>query len=309
MNLLVTGSSGLIGSAVVDAAIARGDNVTRLVRRTSSRRPAPSGITDLTWDPAAGRIDAAALTASGPFDSVVHLAGAGVGDKRWTDARKQEITDSRTFGTDLIARTVASLDPMPRVLVSASAVGYYGDRGDETLTEESSAGSGFLAGVCVAWETAAIPAVEAGIRTVLLRTGIVLSPSGGALAKQLPLFRFGVGGKIGSGRQYRSWITLDDEVAAIFHCMANTTLAGPVNATAPHPATDARLAKAIGTALHRPSFLAVPGPALNVVLGSEMASDMVLASQRVQPERLLRSGFTFRHTDLDEAVRSVLTRS
>ena len=306
MNLLVTGSSGLIGSAVVDAAVDRGDTVTRLVRRTSRQRSAPSGVTDVTWDPAADRIDRVALSSSGPFDGVVHLAGAGVGDKRWTDARKREITDSRIAGTDLIARTIAALDPMPGVLVSASAVGYYGDRGDETLTEESSAGSGFLAGVCVAWEAATIPAVEAGIRTVRLRTGIVLSSSGGALAKQLPLFRLGVGGKIGSGRQYRSWITLDDEVAAIFHCIGDATLAGPVNATAPCPATDAHLAKAIGSALHRPSFLAVPAPALKVVLGSEMASDMVLASQRAQPDRLLRSGFTFRHTDLDDAVRSVL---
>jgi uncharacterized protein (TIGR01777 family) len=192
------------------------------------------------------------------------------------------------------------------VLVSASAVGYYGDRGDLSLTEASPAGSGFLAGVCVAWEAATHPAVEAGIRTVLLRTGIVLSSAGGALAKQLPLFRLGVGGKIGPGRQYRSWITLDDEVAAIFHCLDDSDLSGPVNATAPHPATDAQLAKALGSALHRPSFLAVPAPALKLVLGSEMASDMVLASQRVLPEQLERSGFAFLHTDLDEAVRSVL---
>ena len=306
MNLLVTGSSGLIGSAVVDAAIARGDTVTRLVRSTPGGRPASSVVTDVTWDPVAATIDTLALAALGPFDGVVHLAGAGVGDKRWTDARKREISDSRTAGTDLIARTVAALDPIPPVLVSASAVGYYGDRGDESLTEESSAGSGFLAGVCVAWESAANPAVEAGIRTVLLRTGIVLSSTGGALAKQLPLFRLGVGGKIGSGRQYRSWITLDDEVSTIFHCLGDTTLVGPVNATAPQPATDSQLAKAIGIALHRPSFFAVPAPALKIVLGSEMASDMVLASQRVLPERLQRSGFSFRHTDLDEAVNSVL---
>jgi uncharacterized protein (TIGR01777 family) len=309
MNLLVTGSSGLIGSALVGAALDRGDTVTRLVRRTSSGRSAPSGVTDVAWDPAAGTIDTTALIASGPFDGVVHLAGAGVGDKRWTDARKREITDSRTRSTGLIACTIAALEPLPGVLVSASAVGYYGDRGDETLTEVAPPGSGFLAGVCVAWEAATNPAVKAGIRTVLLRTGIVLSSSGGALAKQLPLFRLGVGGKIGPGRQYRSWITLDDEVAVIFHCLGDTALVGPVNATAPHPATDAQLAKAIGSALHRPSFLAVPAPALKLVLGPEMASDMVLASQRVLPEQLEGSGFAFLHTDLDEAVRSVLGSS
>ena len=309
MNLLVTGSTGLIGNALVDAALGRGDTVTRLVRSSSAvDRSARSGVTDVTWDPAAGTVDTAALVASGPFEGVVHLAGAGVGDKRWNEARKREITGSRTRSTDLIARTIAGLGPMPRVLVSASAVGYYGDRGDESLTEASSAGSGFLAGVCVAWEAATYPAVEAGIRTVLLRTGIVLSSSGGALAKQLPLFRLGIGGKIGPGRQYRSWITLDDEVAAIFHCLVTDELSGPVNATAPHPATDAQLAKALGSALHRPSFLAVPAPALKLVLGSEMASDMVLASQRVRPDQLERSGFTFLHADLDEAVRSVLGR-
>ena len=182
-----------------------------------------------------------------------------------------EIIGSRTRATGLLARTVADLAPRPPVLVSASAVGYYGDRGDEVLTEQSSAGSGFLADVCLAWEGATAPAVDAGIRTVVLRTGIVLSASGGALARQLPLFRLGVGGRIGTGRQYRSWITLDDEVAAILHCLGDATLSGPVNAVAPHPATDAELAKALGHALHRPSFMVVPAPALKLVLGSEMA--------------------------------------
>jgi len=313
MNLLVTGSSGLIGSALVDAALDRGDTVTRLVRSTSGNSlgstSAPSGVTDVPWDPVTGTVDTAALVASGSFQGVVHLAGAGVGDKRWTDARKREITESRTRSTDLIARTIAALEPQPQVLVSASAVGYYGDRADEILTEASPAGSGFLAGVCVAWEAATNPAVEAGIRTVLLRTGFVLNSRGGALAKQLPLFRLGVGGKLGPGRQYRSWITLDDELAAIFHCLGDADLTGPVNATAPYPATDAQLAKALGSALHRPSFLAVPAPALKLVLGPEMASDMVLASQRVLPEQLEQSGFAFLHTDLDEAVRSVLDGS
>jgi len=306
MRLLVTGSSGLIGTALVGAARSRGDTVTRLVRATTAARPVPDGITDVAWDPTHGTLDTAALEAAGPFDGVVHLAGAGVGDKRWSPARKREIVDSRTRSTDLVARSLAALTPVPPVLVSASAVGYYGDRGEEILTESSTPGTGFLAGVCTAWEAAAGPATAAGIRTVLLRTGIVLSASGGALAKQLPLFRLGVGGRIGSGRQYRSWITLDDHVAVILHCLDTADLNGPVNATAPHPATDAELAKAIGQALHRPSFLAVPAPVLKLVLGPEMAVDMVLSSQRVLPDRLERSGFTFHHTDLDEAVRAVL---
>jgi len=308
MHLLVTGSSGLIGTALVDAALGRGDTVTRLVRGTAPHRPPPTGVTEVAWDPDAGTVDTEALGAVGGIDGVVHLAGAGVGDKRWSSARKAQITGSRTRSTDLIVRTIAALDPRPQVLVSASAIGYYGDRGDEVLTETSPAGDGFLAGVCVAWERSAAPAAEAGIRTVLLRTGIVLSPAGGALAKQLPLFRLGVGGKLGSGRQYRSWITLDDEVAVILHCLDDASLSGPVNATAPHPATDAELAKAIGTAVHRPSFVAAPAAALKLALGPEMAGDMVLASQRVVPEQLERSGFTFLHPDLDGAVRSVVGR-
>jgi uncharacterized protein (TIGR01777 family) len=308
MHLAVTGSSGLIGTALVDAARSRGDTVTRLVRASSAGRggPPPAGVTDVTWDPDAGVVDLAALTAAGPLDGVVHLAGAGVGDKRWTDARKREILQSRTRGTDLVARTVAALDPLPRVLVSASAVGYYGDRGDEVLEEDASAGRGFLAGVCEAWEAASAPAGDAGVRTVHVRTGIVLSPSGGALAKQLPLFKLGVGGRIGSGRQFRSWITLDDEVAVLLACLDDDTLSGPVNATAPVPATDAQLARALGAALHRPAVLPVPSFALKVALGTEMATDMVLASQRAVPRRLTAAGFTFLHPDLDEAVRSVV---
>ena len=308
MHLLVTGSSGLIGTALVEAALARGDAVTRLVRRSSAPAggPRPTGVTDVAWDPDAGHVDLDALTHTGPVDGVVHLAGAGVGDKRWNPARKRVIVESRTRGTDLVARTVAALDPRPRVLVSASAVGWYGDRGSDVLVESEPAGTGFLAGVCVEWEAATAPAEAAGIRTVHLRTGIVLSPTGGALAKQLPLFRLGVGGRIGSGRQYRSWITLDDEVAAILHCLDDAALSGAVNATAPTPATDGELARAIGAALHRPAVLPVPALALKVVLGPEMATDMVLASQRAVPSRLTETGFTFAHTDLDDAVRSVL---
>ncbi len=311
MHLLVSGSSGLIGTALVDAALARGDTVTRLVRASSPGRGGPprAGTTDAAWEPDTGYVDKDALDAAGPVDGVVHLAGAGVGDRRWNADRKRVIRESRTRGTGLIARTVAGLDPRPRVLVSASAVGYYGDRGGDVLDEGEPAGAGFLAEVCAAWEAATAPAVDAGVRTVTVRTGIVLSRTGGALARQLPLFKLGVGGRIGSGRQYRSWITLEDEVAVLLRCLDDGALSGPVNATAPAPATDARLAEAIGAALHRPAVLPVPSIALAVVLGSEMATDMVLASQRALPTRLTDAGFTFRHPELDEAVRSVIGRS
>jgi len=308
MDVLVTGSSGLIGTALLDALAGGGHRATRLVRSPSAAGTGGGGPTEVMWDPAHHTIDTAALEAAGPFDGVVHLAGAGVGDRRWTPARRLAIRSSRTDGTELLATALAALPSPPPALVSSSAVGYYGDRGADVLTEESSAGMGFLAEVCVAWEGATAPATVAGIRTVLLRTGIVLSTRGGALGKQLPLFRLGLGGRIGSGRQYRSWITLDDQVAAILHCLTDDSLAGPVNATAPAPATDAELARELGAVLHRPSFLAVPAPALKLVLGTEMASDMVLASQRVLPEKLLAAGFAFAHTDLAGALRSVLGR-
>ena len=306
MHVLVTGSSGLIGTALVDSLVTGGHQVTRLVRTTSPDSTPRDGVSDVSWDPEAGTIDTGSLAEGAPIDGVVHLAGAGVGDKRWTDARKQVILTSRTDSTSLLVSTLSALPTLPSVLVSASAVGYYGDRGEDVLDEGSPPGTGFLADVCVAWERAAAPASEAGIRTVLLRTGIVLSGSGGVLAKQLPLFRLGVGGRIGSGRQYRSWITLDDHVGAIVHALSDDSLSGPVNSTAPHPSTDAQLARALGTALHRPSFLAVPARALKLALGPEMATEMVLASQRVLPSTLLASGYEFTHTDLDDAVRSVL---
>jgi hypothetical protein len=307
MNILVTGSSGLIGSALVDALAAGGHTVVRLVR--GGGRPAHSMVADVNWDPASGQLDLATLEAAGPYDGVVHLAGAGIGDRRWTPARRIELMESRTRSTSLLVEALVALDPRPPVLVSASAVGFYGDRGVEELTEHSEAGSGFLADICQAWEAAAAPAAEAGIRTVLLRTGIVLAASGGALGKQLPLFRLGLGGPIGSGLQYRSWITLSDEVRVILHCLTEPSLSGPVNATAPAPATDRALAKALGAALHRPAALPVPSLALKAVLGSDMATEMVLSSQRVLPERLMASGFTFDHPSLDEAVVSVLARS
>jgi uncharacterized protein len=303
MKVLITGSSGLIGTALVRRLESESHTVTRLVRK----EPSGSRAGAVAWDPAAGTIDSQRLSDAGPFDAAVHLAGAGIGDKRWSPARKRTILDSRTQSTRLLVDSLVALDSPPPVLVSASAVGYYGIRGNEELTEESSAGTDFLAEVCEAWEGAASPAATAGIRTVLVRTGIVLSPAGGALGKQLPLFRLGIGGRMGTGVQYRSWITLEDEIEVFMRCIADDSLSGPVNATSPTPATDGELAKALGAALHRPTVLAVPAPALRLVLGTEMAEELVLGGQRVLPAVLLSKGFRFAHTDLDEAVRSVLS--
>jgi uncharacterized protein (TIGR01777 family) len=304
VNVLVTGASGLIGSALVAQLGTEGHSVTRLVRTPSG----PEAATiDVTWAPDRGQVDVAGLGRAGPFDGVVHLAGAGIGDRRWSDDRKRVILGSRTESTRLLVDALLRLSPRPPVLVSASAVGFYGDRGAEELTESSPAGTGFLSEVCRTWEGSARPAADGGIRTVLLRTGIVLSRHGGAWGKQLPLFRAGVGGRMGSGRQYRSWITLDDEVGAIRHCLADVGLSGPVNASAPAPATDAELARCLGTVLHRPTVVAVPAVALKLVLGAEMAQELVLGGQRALPEALTTRGYRFAHPDLEEAVRSVLT--
>ena len=309
MNVLVTGSSGLIGSALTDTLRADGHRVSRLVRQSpSAGTSGPAATTDgaVTWDPPSGMLDRAGLDQAGPFDGVVHLAGAGIGDRRWSAARKQVVLDSRTSSTSTLVNALIATSHPPPVLISASAIGFYGDRGDAELNERSSRGGGFLADVCAAWEDAAGPASAAGIRTVLLRTGIVLSGRGGALAKQLLLFRIGLGGRMGPGTQYRSWITLDDEVGVILRCLEDATLSGPVNATAPTPVTDGALAKAIGAALHRPSAVAAPSAALRLVLGSEMANELILGGQRVLPEVLLSRGHPFAHTDVHEAVRSVL---
>jgi hypothetical protein len=304
MNILVTGSTGLIGAALVERLVAEDHTVTRLVRGPpATGSPSP----EVAWSPERGQIDVAALERFGPFDGVVHLAGAGIGDRRWSRARKSVILDSRIGSTRLLVDTLVRLSPRPPVLVSASAVGFYGVRGDEVLTEESTAGSGFLAQVCQEWETAARPAADAGIRTVLLRTGIVLSRHGGAWGKQLPLFRLGLGGRMGPGTQYRSWITLEDEIGVVLHGLVDDGLHGPVNATAPEPSTDTELAHAVGAVLHRPTVVVVPAAALRLALGTEMAGQLVLGGQRVLPRALEARGFHFAHPTLHEAVGSVLT--
>jgi uncharacterized protein (TIGR01777 family) len=257
------------------------------------------------WDPAAGRIDAGALEGVG---AVVHLAGAGIGDKRWSEPHKQLVLDSRVTGTTLLAETLAKLDHKPSVLVSGSAVGYYGDRGDEVLTEASSPGQGFLSEVCQKWEAATAAAEDAGIRVVRARTGIVLSRHGGALKKMLLPFRVGAGGRMGSGRQWMSWITLEDEVDALIHLIANDSLVGPVNLTAPAPVTNAAFTKSLGKALHRPAAIPVPAAALKVALGSEMASELLLSGQRAVPTQLETTGYRFAHPEIDVALPAVVAR-
>ncbi len=300
MKVLVSGATGLIGTALRQALADRGDTVVRLVRR----RPSRPG--EVRWDPDAGTVDMDTLDGSGPFDAVVNLSGAGIGDRRWNGSRRDEILHSRTAATATIAGLTTELDPAPAVYASASAIGFYGDRGDEVLDESAPRGEGFLADVCAAWEEAASPVEDAGIRTVLLRSGIVLSRRGGALAKQLPLFKLGLGGRLGSGRQYVSWITLEDEVAAILHAIDDDACRGPVNLTAPSAVTNAELTHALGRALHRPTALAVPGPALRLALGREMADELLLGGQRVVPGVLSSCGFTFRHPDIDTALTAVL---
>lgn len=309
MNILVTGSTGLIGTALVARLTAEGNRVTRLVRpggRSSEGGPASGRVADVAWDPAGGAVDVAALAEAGPYDGVVHLAGAGVGDRRWSTGRKEVILTSRTSSTALLVSTVLDLEPRPPVLVSASAIGFYGDRGDDELTEESTRGRGFLADVVEAWERAARGAADAGVRTVLLRTGLVLAPSGGVLAKQLPLFRAGVGGRLGSGRQYQSWITLDDEIGVILAALADGSLSGPLNAVAPAPVTNAQFTATLAHVLHRPAVLAVPAAALRLALGAEMADETALVSQRVLPAKLLAAGYAFAHPDLEGGLQAVL---
>ncbi|MBW3649710.1 MAG: TIGR01777 family oxidoreductase [Actinobacteria bacterium] len=296
LRVLVSGSSGLIGSAVVDALLAEGHEVVRLVRR-------PPATGEVQWHPQAGNIDAGDLVG---VEAVVHLAGEPIGAKRWSASQKQRILDSRVKGTRLLAETLARLEPRPRVFVSGSAIGYYGLRGDEILTERSSAGSGFLADVTVQWEAATLAAEQAQIRTVHLRTGIVLSARGGAMGRLLPLFKLGLGGRLGRGDQWWSWITLADEVGIILHALREDSLAGPVNATAPNPATNREFTRALATVLRRPAVLPVPRAVLALVMGAELTDQVIVAGQRVLPDVVQDSGYRFVSPDLEAGLRRVL---
>jgi uncharacterized protein (TIGR01777 family) len=289
MRIAVTGASGLIGRALAADLAGRGHDVVRLVRRP------PRGPDEVSWDPA-GRLDPADLAGC---RAVVHLAGAGVGDKRWTAARKRVLYDSRVRGTATVAAAVAAMDVPPDVLLCGTAIGYYGDTGERWVDEDSPAGTGFLADLVRDWEAAAAPA---GVRTVFARTGLVVAREGGAWGRLFPVFRAGLGGRLGSGRQFWSFISLYDELAALRHLLATPELAGPVNLTAPEPLTNREVTAAMGRVLHRPTLAAVPAPVLRAVLG-EFAGD-VLGSQRVRPKRLLESGFTFRHPGIEAAIRA-----
>lgn len=299
MKIAITGASGLIGSALSRSLTADGHTVVPVVRR-----PVGPSETAIGWDPRAGTIDAAGFVG---VDGVVHLAGAGIGDHRWNDAYKREVLESRTKGTELLTRTLASLDTPPAVLVSGSAIGIYGDTGDTAVSEDAPHARDFLASVCTEWEAAAAPAVEAGIRTAFLRTGIVLSPDGGALAKLLPLFRFGLGGRMGSGRQWWSWISLADEIGVIRWLLDNE-VSGPVNATAPAPVTNAEMTRTLGSVLHRPTLLPVPSFGPKLLLGGELADALLFTSQRVLPGVLEQHGYQFQHPTLDVALRALLGR-
>jgi uncharacterized protein len=301
MKIIVTGSSGLIGTALVAALITRGDEVTCLVRGAAHARRA-DGAREVLWNPARGELDAAELEG---HDAAIHLAGDPIAEGRWTDEKKRRIRESRVQGTTLLSATLAKLKTPPRVLLSASAVGYYGDRGAETLTETSAAGADFLADVCREWEASTDAAKGAGVRVVLLRFGVVFSGKGGALVKMLTPFKLGVGGKIGSGEQYMSWIALDDVVGAILHALAHEELQGAVNVVAPRPVTNAEFTKTLGGVLGRPTIFAVPAFAARLAFG-EMADAALLASQRIEPARLKATNYQFKYPELEGALRHAL---
>lgn len=298
MDIAVTGASGLIGRALTRRLTDGGHRVLRLVRPGSS-----GGSDTAVWDPVAGTIDAASLEG---IDGVVHLAGEGIAEKKWTVEQQARILDSRVDGTTLLATTLAGLGSKPSVFLSGSAIGFYGDTGDRPTDESGAAGSDFPARVCVAWEAAASPAVDAGIRTAFLRTGIVMSTEGGALAKQLPFFKLGLGGRAGSGRQYLSWITLRDEVRAI-EFLLDADVSGPVNLNAPNPSTNSEFTKTLGRVLGRPTtILPMFGPRL--LYGRELADSLLLTSQRIVPAVLAEAGFAFDDPELEGALRAVLDR-
>ena len=299
MKIAVTGSSGLVGEALVPHLAAGGDDVRRLVR------PGAPGQSDaIPWDPDRGTLDAAALAG---VDAIVHLAGENIAAGRWNDERKRRILASRVTGTRLVAETLAAMQHPPRVLVCASAIGFYGPHGDEPIDESAGPGTDFLAGVCSEWEAAADPARAAGVRVVHLRFGVVLSPRGGALKKMMTPFKLGAGGRIGSGKQWMSWVSIEDAVGAVRQALHYARLDGPVNVVAPNPVTNAQFTKLLGHALGRPTIFPMPAFAARLAFG-EMADHLLLTGQKVLPRRLLETGYRFRHPSLEEALRHLLGR-
>ena len=298
MKILVTGSHGMVGSALVPFLTTGGHDVLRLVRN-----PNPAA-NEIPWDPQAGVVNLEQLEG---LDAVVHLAGENIASKRWNAAQKESIRESRVHGTRVLSEAIAKLTNPPKVLVCASAVGYFGDRGDEELDEQSEQGTGFLADVCRNWEQAAEPAREKGIRVVNLRFGMILCSAEGALPKLLLPFKLGLGGVVGSGKQYWSWIALDDVLGAILHAMSHDDLHGPANCVSPNPSTNREFTRTLGRVLKRPTIFPFPGFAARLVLG-EMANELLLASARVVPQKLQTSGYQFRFEDLESALRHTLGR-
>lgn len=296
VNVVVTGASGLIGSALVKSLTADGHEVVRLVRRDAR------AADERRWDPAAGELDPTVIDAA---DAVVHLAGAGIGDQRWNEDYKRTVLRSRVDGTTTIAEAIARATSPPKVLLSASAVGFYGDTGEDAVDESASSGDGFLADVVRQWEASSAAAEAAGVRVVHARSGVVLSADGGALGKVLPLFKLGLGGRLGSGAQWMSWIAIADHITALRFLLDRADLSGPVNLTAPEPVRNRDYTKAIGRAVHRPALAIVPAPVLRIALGG-FADEGVLVSQRVLPTRLEDAGFPFTYADVDSALTALV---
>ncbi len=306
MRLLITGANGMIGHALLAAAAKRGDHAVP-VQRPAQGGAVPAAPGSILWQPEAAQ-PFADLTQLEGFDAVIHLAGANISAHRWTSEYKKTITNSRTSTTGALTLALARLRRPPRVLLSASATGFYGSRGDDILTEASTPGSDFLAGVCQAWENAAAPAVAAGIRVAYLRFGVVLTPFGGALKQMLPMFRIGLGGKLGTGQQWTSWITLEDLLQAAFHVAEHDELNGPVNVVTPQPVRNVDFTHALGQSLHRPAFLPAPAIALRAAFG-EMADGALLASCRAIPEKLAASGFEFSAPEIGAALGGMLAKT
>ena len=298
-RIVIAGGSGLIGSALAEALRARGDTVVSLVR---SAPETGKQADTFVWGPRTGGLDPAALEGA---DAVVVLSGVPIAGKRWTEERKALILSSRTDSVGTVARTMAAMDNPPPVLLASSAIGFYGERGDDVLTEDEPSGVGFFADVCSAWEGAARPAKAAGVRVVNMRTGIVMSGNGGALDPMLPLFKLGIGGRIGNGKQWWSWVSEEDCVRAFLHCIGED-IRGPVNVVSPNPVTNAQFTKALGKAVHRPTLLPTPKFGLTLRLGSELAEAVGYVSHRVEPAVLKKSGFTFTHETIDTALKAAL---
>ncbi len=297
LHILMSGASGVVGSSLIPFFTTGGHRVTRLVRRTDLRNE-----NERFWDPQKGILE---IQDADDFDVVIHLSGENIGEGWWTHRKKKRIIESRNRTTSLIARSIARLKRPPRAFLCASAIGYYGDRGNELMTEENECGADFISNVCDEWEQAASPALEKDIRTVFLRIGVVLSPVGGALQRLLPTFKIGLGAKVGSGKQYMSWISMDDLIGTIYHAINDDSLSGPVNLVAPNPVTNLEITRTLANVISRPALFTIPAWFIKLVFG-EMGKEVLLSSTRVSPEKILAAGYCFRHPHLEGALRHLL---